>query len=122
MLINAHVLEDALEETCEMKGCNARSTNYANLDVDDCGTLSTSEGLMLDGNVCDFLDMESRNAKFEKIRKLMNKGKEITSSKHVTKKNMSTSLCEGFKIKWFEKRKNNDGNEHEEELETMDVR
>ena len=96
--------------------------NCANIVVDDCRTSSTSEGAMLDNDSFKFLDVELSNTKFEKVRKLMNKGKKIMSSKHMTNKNMNTPLYEGFKIKWVEKRKNSDGNEHEEELETMDVR
>ena len=88
-----------------MKGCNARSMNYSNIGVDDCVTPSTSEGLTLDDDSCNFLDMELSNAKFERVRKLMNKGKEIISSKCMIDKNMNMSFYKGFKTKWVEKRK-----------------
>ena len=104
----ARVLEDSLVETHETKGCNARSTNPTNANVNDCGTPSTSEGVMLDNDLCKFLDVEFPNAKFEKVRKFMNKGKEVTISKHKMSKNMNTSSCEGFKMKWVEKRKDSD--------------
>ena len=108
----AHAVKDALEDTCKMKGHDVRSMNRASVDVDDCGALSASEGVTLDDDSCDFLDTELSDAKFEKVRKLMSKGKQAKSSKRVMRKNMSTSLREVLKTKWIEKRKNSDGIEH----------
>ena len=58
-----------------MKGSKARSLNYATADADDCGLPSASEGIKLDDDLCKFLDMELSNSKYEKVKKLMNKGK-----------------------------------------------
>ena len=74
--------------------------NHSNTDVDDCGTPSTSEGVTLDDDLCTFLDVELSNAKLEKVRKFMNKEKEIKSIKQMMNKNMDMPLYDGFKTKW----------------------
>ena len=61
--------------------------------------------------------MELSNSKFAKFSKLANKGKQIISCKHMISKSVDASLNERFKIKWIKKKKDNDGNEHEEGLE-----
>ena len=49
--------------------------NYANIDVNNCGILSIAEGIILDNDLCNFLEIELSNTKFEKIKILMNKEK-----------------------------------------------
>ena len=100
-----------------MKGSKARSLNYATIDVDDCGVPLTSEYTNLDDDLCKFLEMEVFNSKYEKVRKLMNWSRQILSSKCMLNKSIETSLCEGFKIKWIENRKDEEDNEHKRELE-----
>ena len=63
------------------------------------------------------LDMDLSNSKYEKLRKLMNKGGKALSSKFILNKLIEISLCKGFKIKWFENKKDKEGNECKEELE-----
>lgn len=47
----------------------------------------------------------------------MNKGKLIISNRSVINKSADASLHEGFKMKYIEKKKDNDSEEFEEELE-----
>ena len=59
---HAYALEDATEETHKIKGSKVRSINYTNADTDDCRTLITAEGIVLDKDLCQFLEMELLNA------------------------------------------------------------
>ena len=113
----AHVLEDAVEATYQMKGSKVRSMNYANVDVDDCGVPSTAEGISLDKDLCQYLEMELSNAKYNKVRKLANKANQMMSSKHILNKNRSKQSYVGFNIKWEETKKDNNGKECTEEIE-----
>ena len=56
-----------------MKGSKVWSINYANIDIDDCGILLTAEDVFLDNDLCNFLEMELLNIKYNKVRKLANK-------------------------------------------------
>lgn len=67
--------------------------------MNSCGTPSIAEGMALDADSCNLLEMELSNTKFEKIKKFMNKGKYVISSKHVINQNINTSLHEGSKTK-----------------------
>ena len=63
----SHVLEDATEATHQMKGSKGRSMNHTNADVDNYGVPSTSEGIALDEDSCQCLEMELLNAKCNKV-------------------------------------------------------
>ena len=115
----ARILEDTLEGMHKMKGSKARSLNYATIDVDDFGVPSCSEGVKLDEDLYKFLESESSDSKYEKVRKLMNKRRKALTSKCMLNKSIEASSHKGFKIKWIENKKDKEGNETKEELENV---
>ena len=113
----AHVLEDAAEAICQIKGSKVRSINHTNANVDDCGAPSTAEGISLDKDFYQYLEMELLNAKCNKVRKLAIKANQMMSSKRALNKNRSRQSCIGFDIKWEETKKDNNRKECAEEAE-----
>ena len=111
------MLEDAAEAIYQIKGSKARSMNYDNVNVDDCGVPSTAEGISLDKDFCQYLEMELSNAKCNKVRKLAIKANQMMSSKHMLNKNRSRQSCVGFNIKWEKTKKDNNGKKHTKEVE-----
>ena len=71
----------------QLNGSKAQFINYANADVHDYRILSITKGIILDNNLCSFLEMELHNTKFCKVRKLSNKKSLIISSKYILNKN-----------------------------------
>jgi len=63
------------------------------------GIPSIAEGVILDNNLYNFLEIELSNIKYNKVRKLANKRNQIMSSKYILNKNRNTQLYKGFNIK-----------------------